>query len=106
MLEWLDQQDKKVQDKCLVRVERLAELGYELRRPEADMLEDGIYELRASYRRVHYRLLYFFHEGSAVLAHGLTKEDRVPETDIARAKRRREVYKRVPTLHAFDALGR
>lgn len=52
VLGWLDHQPPKVQDKCVVRIERLAELGHELRRPEADLLEDGIYELRVSFRRV------------------------------------------------------
>ena len=33
--------------KCVVRLERLRELGHELRRPEADTLRDGIHELRA-----------------------------------------------------------
>jgi len=45
----LDQMPQKVQDKCIVKIERLAELGHELRRPEADYLRDGIYELRISY---------------------------------------------------------
>ena len=62
LLEWLDEQDRKVQDKCLVKVDRLQELGYELRRPEADYLRDGIYELRVRHRSVHYRMLYFFHD--------------------------------------------
>ena len=42
----------------VARVQRLAELGHELRRPEGDHLRDGIYELRA---RLNYRLPYFFH---------------------------------------------
>jgi hypothetical protein len=46
LLEWLEKQSDKVKAKCLVKVERLAELGYELRRPEADLLREGIYELR------------------------------------------------------------
>ena len=46
LLVWLDGLPPKVQNKCIVRIERLAELGHELRRPEADMLRDGIYELR------------------------------------------------------------
>lgn len=45
LLEWLDEQDRKVQDKCLAKIDRLEELGYELCRPEADYLRDGIYEL-------------------------------------------------------------
>ncbi|MGO9257708.1 MAG: type II toxin-antitoxin system RelE/ParE family toxin [Bryobacteraceae bacterium] len=34
-------------------------MGRELRRPEADFLRDGIYELRVSLRGVHFRILYF-----------------------------------------------
>src|ERR1035438_2895982 len=57
-LEWIEQLPVKAQDKCLVRVERLRELGHELRRPEADLLRDGIYELRASLLGIHYRILF------------------------------------------------
>ncbi len=42
-LEWFDGLSAKGQDKCLVRIERLKELGHELRRPEADLLRDGIW---------------------------------------------------------------
>lgn len=40
--DWLDGQSAKVQEKCIVRLERLREMGYELRRPEADYLRDDI----------------------------------------------------------------
>ncbi|MHC4518903.1 MAG: type II toxin-antitoxin system RelE/ParE family toxin, partial [Planctomycetota bacterium] len=43
LLEWLDEQPEKAQDKCVARVELLTERGNELRRPHCDMLEDGIY---------------------------------------------------------------
>ena len=46
LLDWLDGLPATAQDKCRVKIERLRELGYELRRPEADFLRDGIYELR------------------------------------------------------------
>lgn len=36
LLDWLDSLTPKIQDKCLVWLERLEELGYELRRPVAD----------------------------------------------------------------------
>jgi hypothetical protein len=39
----------------------LRELGYDLRRPEADLLRDGAYELRVRLNRVQYRILYSFH---------------------------------------------
>jgi len=44
--------------KCVVRIRRLVECGYELRRPEADLLRDGIYKLRARLGTVNYRVLY------------------------------------------------
>ena len=65
----------KVQDKCYLRLERLREMGHEMRRPEGDYLRNGIYELRVGLRGVHYRILYFFHEtAAAVVSHGLVKE--------------------------------
>lgn len=50
-----------------LRLERLGEVGHELRRPEADFLRDGIYELRVSLRGVHRRILYFFHGAVAAV---------------------------------------
>ena len=76
--------------KCAGSIRRLMALGYELRRPEADLLRDGVYELRTHAGRVHYRILYFFHERNvAILAHALTKEDRVPPAAIELALRRK-----------------
>jgi hypothetical protein len=82
LVEWLDKQHRKVQDKCLVKIERLQELGHELRRPEVDYLRDGIYELRVRHGSVNYRVLYFFHNRIAVVSHGLTKEWPAPQNLI------------------------
>ena len=92
LLEWLDQLPTKVKAKCTERIDRLGELGHELRRPEADFLRDGIYELRASYQGVHYRMLYFF-AGKAVvvLSHGLTKEREVRPREIDQAVERKRM---------------
>lgn len=86
LLQWLDDLPTKVQAKCIERIDRLGELGHDLRRPEADFLRDGIYELRASYQGIHYRMLYFF-AGKAVVvvSRGLTKERAVPAREIDRA---------------------
>jgi phage-related protein len=99
LLDWLDQMPAKVQDKCAERIDRLGALGHELRRPEADFLRDGIYELRATYLGVHYRMLYFF-AGRAVVvvSHGLTKERQVPPREIDRAIERKK-----KVLSNFDA---
>lgn len=78
-LEWFSELPPKVQDKCYLRLERLREMGHELRRPEADFLRDGIYELRVGWQGVHYRILYFFHgAAAAVVSHALVKKREVP----------------------------
>ena len=58
----------------------LKQQGHELRRPIADFLRDGIYELRPSFQGVHYRILYFFSgRNVVVVSHGIVKEAEVPE---------------------------
>lgn len=80
----------------------LAMLAHELRRPTADHLQDGIYELRVRVGRVNFRILYFFHGRSiAVLAHALTKEQEVPKHDLARAAERRELFESNPKRHTY-----
>jgi phage-related protein len=102
LAEWFDGLPPKALEKCLVRLERLEELGHGLRRPEADYLRDDIYELRASYQGVHYRMLYFFHKRTAVVvSHGLTKERAVPAREIELAARRKREFESNPTLHTF-----
>jgi len=49
-VDWFRELPTHARDKVLVRIERLRELGHELRRPEADSFRDGIYELRATPR--------------------------------------------------------
>lgn len=101
MLEWLDGLPEKVQNKCVVRIERLAECGHELRRPEADLLRDGVHELRVRYGRVNYRMLYFFHGRRAVLSHGIAKERRVPDKEIDLALSRRRTLQADPEEHVY-----
>jgi len=103
VLEWLDTLPPKAQDKCRVRIERLTELGHELRRPEADYLRDGIYELRVGLQSVNYRMLYFFHgKIAAVLTHGLVKERAVPAREIEEAIRRKRKFEQAPEAHTYQ----
>ena len=109
MLDWLSELRKgnrKAFAKCLARVVRLRSLGHELRRPEAELLRDGIYELRIGLGTVNYRLLYLFHGRQiAVLAHGLTKEDVVPATEINRARARKRLFEADPEKHSQKGEG-
>ena len=102
LLVWLDELTTKVQDKCTVRIERLAELGHEMRRPEADFLRDGIYELRTSYQNVNYRMLYFFHQQTVVVSHGITKEKEVPKREIEHAIRNKTLFERNPAKYTYE----
>jgi phage-related protein len=88
---------------CRARIELLAQFGHELRRPAADYLRDGIYELRAKQGRVQYRILYFFHERQvAILAHSLTKEDTIPPVEIERALKRKKLFESNPSRHTYE----
>ena len=85
-------------------MERLQELGYELRRPEADFLRDGIYELRVGLQGINYRMLYFFHRREAVvISHGIVKEQTVPPKEINLALKRKAVFYVDPKAHTYEA---
>jgi phage-related protein len=99
VLVWLDEIPENPRDKLFYRIRRLEQAGHELRRPEADFLRAGIYELRVRWQRVNYRLLYFFHQGNAVIAHGCTKEREVDDRDIERAIERKMRYEKNPKGH-------
>ena len=106
VLEWLTQllkEDRKGYANCVARIKQLAASGYELRRPGADYLEDGIYELRAKHIHVQYRILYFFHgQNVAILAHAITKEQAaVPSIDLKRAIERKSLFEENPDAHTY-----
>ena len=107
--DWLKdvrKRDRKAYANCRAAIEMLALFGHELRRPYADILRDGIYELRIKARRVQYRILYFFDgKDVVVLTHGLTKEKKVPVVDIKRAIQRKERYEDAPTEHRSDEVS-
>ena len=95
----------KAYDKCRAAIVRLALLGHELRRPEADYLRDDIHELRVRLGSVNYRLLYFLHGRTvSVVAHGLTKEAAVPATDIKHAMARKAAFTANPAAHTFTGV--
>jgi phage-related protein len=103
MLEWLDTLPAKAQDKCIVRIERLRDMGHELRRPEADLLRDGIHELRVGLQGINYRMLYFFYGKTAVvLTQGLVKRKAVPAREIALALRRKQAFDADPEAHTHQ----
>ncbi|MFQ6035488.1 MAG: type II toxin-antitoxin system RelE/ParE family toxin [Sedimentisphaerales bacterium] len=102
LLEWLDGLPPKARDKCLIKIELLEEFGYDLRRPHCDLLEQGIYELRARLGHINYRILYFFEGKNIVIAsHGCMKEKEIPKSEINKAIRHRDNYIRSPKAHTY-----
>jgi phage-related protein len=103
VLDWLmdlQRKNRPAFEKCLFLINLLEEFGHDLRRPRADLLRDGVYELRTVVRNVQYRLLYgFVGKDIAVLAHALTKKDKVPERDIEVAARRLALARQSPRRH-------
>jgi phage-related protein len=103
IIDWLEAIPKKARAKCLARLERLSELGHELRRPESDLLRDGIYELRVGLQGQNFRMLYFFHgQVAAVVSHGLKKERVVPVKEIDLAVKRKKAFEADPKMHTYE----
>jgi len=105
MVEWLAKLPPDAADVCVARVRLLRDGGCELRRPFADLLRDGIHELRAKRRGINYRMFYFFFGRKVVVvSHGFLKQRaRVPEPEIDRAVERMTRFKADPFSHAFAA---
>lgn len=106
-LDWIDaevaKRDQRAVAKLRARLNMLRSDGRDLRRPVADILTDGIYELRADFGHVHYRLLYFFiGNTAAVVSHGCTKEAKVPRNEIEIAKKRKELFLSDPERYTYD----
>src|SRR3954468_13432413 len=105
VLEWLLQLrefDTIGWTNCRARIVLLTEFGHELRRPAADYLRDGIYELRAKHGHVQYRMLYFFHgRNVAILAHAISKKDEIATVEIERALKRKKDFEIDPKKHTY-----
>ncbi|MBK9143282.1 MAG: type II toxin-antitoxin system RelE/ParE family toxin [Candidatus Melainabacteria bacterium] len=96
-LDFLEAQE----DKIRLRFELLEEKGNELRRPHADYLDKGIYELRFRVNTIQYRFLYFFSgKDVVVISHGFTKLDKVPKKDIELAEARKKKFEKDPGKHS------
>jgi hypothetical protein len=106
VLKWmteLSSENPKAYAKCVYLLEMLEEFGSELRRPRADYLRDGVYELRTLVGNVNYRILYgFVGKDIALLAVGLTKEKSVPAKLIEAAITRIAKYKLNPKRHGHE----
>ncbi len=106
VVDWLNElirKNPKGFANCIGRIRQLQSAGHELRRPSADYLRDGVYELRAKHRNVQYRILYFFcGKDIAVLGHSIIKKTSVvPSKDIDLAIKRKKQFEQNPVQHTY-----
>jgi phage-related protein len=97
--EYIESLPEKEAQKVLAFINLLHEQGPYLRRPYADLLKDGIHELRIRISGTHERILYFFcHQNQIVLTNNFEKyTDKIPQSEIDLAKARRQDFlKRFP----------
>jgi len=91
---WIMKLKVSQRDKVIAWVDKLQEMGPLLPRPYADILRDGIHELRIKVSSNHVRILYFFvFESRIVLTHPFYKNvSKVPEKEIKKAIQIRDEY--------------
>jgi phage-related protein len=90
--------------KVLAWITMLEEEGPTLPRPYADLLEDGIHELRVKLSGDQVRILYFFViQKCIILTHSFIKKaSAVPKSEIVKAKKCRDDFnRRFKTLNDF-----
>jgi hypothetical protein len=92
--DFIESSPPKHQVKIVRFLSLLEEMGPLLPRPYADLLRDGIHELRIKLSGDHVRLLYFFcYQRYIVLYHAFVKNtDRVPEKYIRDIKAYRDKF--------------
>jgi len=80
--------------KVLAFVDHLKEKGPDLHRPYADLLEDGIYELRVKLTGDQVRILFFFcYKDIIILTNVFEKHtEKVPKSEIKTAKKNRDDF--------------
>ena len=94
VMEFVDSSSLRNQAKILSLISFLEEKGPNLPRPYADLLEDGIHELRVKLSGDQIRVLYFFcYKNFIVLTHAFTKNtDKIPKSEIKKAQKVREDF--------------
>lgn len=94
--EFIDSLPLKEQAKVFAYIEELKRQGYNLRRPLAGHLGNGLYELRPRNNRIFY---FFFLKNNAVLLHCLRKKtDKIPVRDLELCQKRKQQVERTKKI--------
>ncbi len=94
LADFIESRPKRQQAKLINLIALLEEKGPNLPRPYADLLEDGIHELRLKLSGDETRILYFFcYKDFIILTHAFHKTTtRVPGVEIQKAKAYRDDF--------------
>jgi phage-related protein len=104
---YLDGRKNSDRSKAMAWIKLLEEQGPQLPRPYADLLRDGIHELRIKLSGDQLRVLYFFtFKDLIILTHTFVKRtSKVPFEEIDKAIRIRERFlKRFPKREALNEI--
>jgi len=102
---FLDGLEQEQRAKVIAWIDQLEVHGPNLPRPYADLLTDGIHELRIKISGNNERILYFFvFRNYIVLTHQFTKrKKKVPEKEIKKAQAIRDNFKKeFKTVERFE----
>ena len=98
--EFIGDLTEKERAKVRAYVKILKEFGHNIRRPIADYLGEGIYELRPQAHRVFY---FFFMKDSVVLLHILRKKtDKIPFSDFHLCIKRKREFEALKNIKESD----
>ncbi len=90
----------KERAKVYAYIAELKAQGHNLRRPMADYVVDGIYELRPKANRIFY---FFFLKHSAVLLHAVRKKtDKIPEKDLELCLKRKRAVEELMRIEKLE----
>ena len=94
--DFIDGLPLKEQQKVFAYIDELHQQGHNLRRPIADYLKSGIYELRPKNNRIFY---FFFLGNNAVLIHAIRKKtDKIPKPDLELCIKRKNEIEQYPKI--------
>lgn len=98
--EFIDTLPLKEQAKIMAYLDELKKQGHNLRRPMADYLSEGIYELRPRDNRIFY---FFYLRENAILLHAIRKKtDKIPQGDMDLCMKRKKQVENLGNIEKLD----
>ena len=98
--EFIEHLPLKEQAKVKAYLDELKKQGHNLRRPMADYLGEGIYELRPRDNRIFY---FFYLRENAILLHAIRKKtDKIPQGDMDLCMKRKKQVENLGNIEKLD----